>query len=274
MIQKPGSIDVNSSSTQALGPVVSVHRHPSASSILLVGFFGGVTLLFLCISISSMGQHLSIAAIAGVASLSLAAITALLIWFRRARRNDRFILHENGLGICKAGQETIVKWEEITNIKRGEINRGGGASIHTSPFLVLQTKRGQKLNVGGAWSSVNGNLIENGSKLVEVIEERTFSYRWKQCLADLERGAIVQFGKLSATRNGLTIKSKEYSWGDVEKISQHVTLINGQGTTEVELYIKGRQSPVQRLQLSQIVDYTILRGLHAAMARANPVGSL
>ncbi len=207
-------------------------------------------------------------------TLGFAMITTLLIWFRRARRNDRFILHENGLRICKWGQDTIVKWEEITSIIRGEMNCRHGAAISTSPFLKLKTKLGQTLKIGSVWSSVIGNWIEAGNELADVIDERTFSHRWKQCLADLERGAIVRFGSLSATRNGLTIKNKEYSWGDVEEISQHVTLINGQGATEVLLYIKGRRWSIQRLQLFQIVDYKILRGLHAAMARANPVGSL
>ena len=257
----------NSLTTSSLGPVVFIHRQPSAGSILLIVFLGGLAAFFLCGAISLLRQDMSIAAIFGMFGLVLALITAVTIWARVARRNDCYILHEEGLRICKSGQETIVRWEEIANIKRGEINRGNVASVDRSPFLILQTKRGQKLNVGGAWSSVNGNVIEKGNELVQAIEERTFSNRWRRCIADLERGAIVDFGKLRATSKGLTIRSKEYAWSDVERISEHVTLINGAGATEVEFYIRGKRGPIQRLQLLQIVDYTILRELHANMAR-------
>jgi len=241
--------------------------------MLLIVLLGGLVVLFLFLSISALGKSIEVAAIGAIVSLCFSLITALLIWVRIARRNDRVILHERGLAIYKIGEITIVTWEEIVNINRGEINRGRGPSIDTAPYLILKTSHGQKIKVGGSFSSVNGSMMEGGNELVTAIEECTFPYRWKQYVTDIERGAIVDFGKLSATRRGLTINRKEYSWSDVERISKHVTLVNGVGPTQVDFYIRGRQTPIHRLQLFQIVDYSILRGLHAVMAQASSESS-
>lgn len=153
----------------------------------------------------------------GIASYSLLVLLLFLgfnlIWYGvliivftvvfRNRKHQGYIYIEGFL--CYGGSKTIiVRWEEIESVWRGTEN-DGSIALNT---LKIQKTDGKTINVGGH--------ISNAVQFCENLEQEYVARKLPGTIERYNAGALIAFGKLMVSQQGLSKGNSFLPWDVVE----------------------------------------------------------
>jgi hypothetical protein len=102
-------------------------------AIMLASFACGTSM----IAFGASQRHDNLGGSIVVSLLGVLAMTpgALCVYGLTRGRHNALRFHENGIAICKAGQETPIAWDDVVSYTRG-------------PFLVIETQNGDTFDFG------------------------------------------------------------------------------------------------------------------------------
>ncbi len=135
-------------------------------------------------------------------------------------------LCEEGLVSLTGRRETVMRWDQVTNVTRYVV-RSGTSNPSLSPRCRLRRSDGVELIIGE-------RSFEQGDALCGSIEQQVARKQLPQVLASYSAGIPISFNDLTVTQQGLSLDHgrKTLPWSEVSTIkisSNHVLSIGKQG---------------------------------------------
>lgn len=277
MVVAPLSIEHSrDAAPDRLGPIVAEYKQAPAIPNLLIRSLAGIGALP-CFQFwmqstpsnpASAGGHWIL--LAAISSASL--LSAIILWILRSlQKDDRYIVFKQGIGKVSMGQLTVLRWDQISCLFRGECVKDNKEPDKTHPFLRLQNATGTVLRIGDPRAFVNRTHPDQLAQLVELVESHVQHHLYPELLSRFNRGETLDFGPFTANRAGIAIQRRIIPWHSVASLSKVRPLsFHGEATlgcdeTSLEILESGKAFPTARFPLSSVQNAPLLQFIHIAL---------
>jgi hypothetical protein len=122
-------------------------------------------------------------------------------------RDLRVRVYDEGLVQRRAGSELVIPWEAVSKVHHA-VMRSRGRTTH---LCTLELRDGQRIQFSDA-------TLKEVADLCRAVEAGTRGPLLQTVVEDLRQGETVSFGKITATREGLSAGNTTLTWNEIEDI--------------------------------------------------------
>jgi hypothetical protein len=212
-------------------------------TILGLGTFGVVAFIE---SRNPLGPNWLVLGVIGTVAVSV-AVAAVAATIRILRyRGLEVLVCKNALVCMNPNSVQAVRWNEITGIRRVTLTSD-------ETWGSLKPARQVIIDYGGKEPLIFDEMLENLSRVRDLVEQHTFDHLLASALEKLREGESVQFGPLSISQEGVRSGKSVLPWTDYGGVQADPQL--------VVMHYKGRDKPFCKLKTAEVPNIHVLPAL-------------
>jgi hypothetical protein len=137
-------------------------------------------------------------------------------------RGLRVQVHADGLLESRGGRQTVLRWQDVNRVTQAASIKAGHLPFRAPLQLELASRHGRRL--------VFNEGLAGLEELTRLVHERTLTCMLPVALEAYEKDAIIGFGALSVSREGIRHGDRVVPWeavGEVRVDGDHLVVSKG-----------------------------------------------
>jgi hypothetical protein len=167
----------------------------------------------------------------------------------RAFRNRglRVLVFPEGLVRLHRGRAQAFCWEDVNLVwqKKSDASHSIGRAWQGALTLTVQALDGRRMSFDDS--------LPRLAELAQIVRGETLPFLWPRTRAAFDAGHVLDFGKLSISRQGLSQGKETFPWSDLQKVK-----VNG---ADLLIYKKGKRMHSKSTPISDIPNSHVLLAL-------------